>query len=135
GTTAINTLRIYNPIKQSQDQDPDGIFIRKWVPELAALPNEHIHAPWMMPPLMQRELGLQVGENYPAPIIDHLQAAKDARAKISEIRRTAGFREDQLKVLKKHGSRKGKGTGARSFPRQDRMIKTKKADNQLKLDL
>lgn len=135
GTTAINTLRIYNPIKQSQDQDPDGVFIRKWVPELAHVPDEHIHAPWMMPPLLQRELGIEIGKDYPAPITDHIQAAKDARAKISEIRRTSGFRDEQLKVLKKHGSRKGKGVGARSFPKQDRMMKAKRASSQLSLDL
>ncbi len=135
GTTAINTLRIYNPIKQSQDQDPDGVFIRQWVPELTNVPREHIHAPWMMPPLLQRETGVEIGKDYPAPIVDHIQAAKDARAKISEIRRTEGFRDDQMKVLEKHGSRKGKGRGARAFPKQDRMLKAQEPMNQLKLDL
>ncbi|MEO1749406.1 MAG: FAD-binding domain-containing protein, partial [Pseudomonadota bacterium] len=135
GTTAINTLRIYNPIKQSQDQDPDGLFIRKWVPELADIPNEYIHAPWMMPPLLQKEFGFEIGKDYPAPITDHIQAAKDARAKISEIRRTEGFRDEQLKVLEKHGSRKGKGKGAHAFPKQDRMLKTKKPNAQMELKL
>ncbi|MEM0899944.1 MAG: FAD-binding domain-containing protein, partial [Pseudomonadota bacterium] len=138
GTTAINTLRIYNPIKQSKDQDPNGQFIREWVPELRDVPNEYIHEPWTMPPLMQPELGVKMGADYPDPITDHIQAAKDARAKISEIRRTEGFRDEQLKVLAKHGSRKGRGQGRRSFPKQDRMIKSaqaKRVKSQLQLDL
>ena len=48
GTTGINTIRIYNPIKQSIDQDPNGEFIKKWVPELASVPNELIHEPWKL---------------------------------------------------------------------------------------
>lgn len=132
GTTAINTLRIYNPIKQSKDQDPDGIFIRQWVPELANIPNEYIHEPWTMPPLLQAETGLRLGDTYPAPIRDHIEAAREARAKITEIRRTHGFRENQLQVLKKHGSRKNK---SRNFPKQKRMIKKEVDTNQLKLDL
>lgn len=48
GTTGIDRLRIYNPVKQSQDQDPDGVFIRRWVPELAAVPDARIHSPWTM---------------------------------------------------------------------------------------
>ena len=48
GTTGVNTVRMYNPVKQSMDHDPEGIFIRKWVPELEKLPNEFIHEPWLM---------------------------------------------------------------------------------------
>ena len=48
GTTGMNSIRIYNPIKQGMDQDPDGIFIRKWVPELKDIPKQFIHQPWLL---------------------------------------------------------------------------------------
>lgn len=135
GTTGINTLRIYNPIKQSQDQDPTGHFIRRWVPELAAIPDTYIHAPWTMPPLLQRECGVVIGEHYPHPITNHEQAARDARTKMTNLRAQTGFYEEQKRVLAKHGSRKGKGMGKRAFPDQNRMLKEQKADAQLRLDL
>ena len=129
GTTAINTLRIYNPVKQSRDQDPDGAFIRRWVPELQPVPNDYIHEPWTMPPSVQRECSVLLGETYPERIVDHLLAAKEARSKVTQIRRTPGFYENQKAVYEKHGSRKG--------PRENRMWKTKREtdDRQGTLDL
>ena len=47
GTTGINAIRIYNPIKQSKDQDPEGVFIKKWLPELRSLTADEIHEPWL----------------------------------------------------------------------------------------
>ncbi len=57
GTTGINTIRIYNPIKQGQDHDPDGTFLRRWLPELRTVPPVHLHEPWTMPPRTQRRAG------------------------------------------------------------------------------
>ena len=54
GTTGINTLRIYNPTKQAVEQDPRGVFIRRWVPELARVPPAYVHMPWTMPADMQQ---------------------------------------------------------------------------------
>ncbi|MFM8489401.1 MAG: FAD-binding domain-containing protein, partial [Bacteroidota bacterium] len=51
GVMGVNSIRIYNPVKQSQEHDPEGIFIRKWLPELAALPLPLLHEPWLMTPL------------------------------------------------------------------------------------
>lgn len=69
---------MYNPIKQSQDHDPDGVFIRKWVPELRNMPDECIHEPWNMSDLEKQSRGII----YPDPIIDLVSSAKKARDKI-----------------------------------------------------
>ncbi|WP_229145526.1 deoxyribodipyrimidine photo-lyase [Alcanivorax sp. 1008] len=113
GTTGINALRIYNPVKQSQDQDPEGIFIRRWVPELAALPTAWLHEPWRMPEALQRRFGVVLGQDYPLPIVDHQAAGHAARAKISEHRRRHGVAEASQQVLSRHGSRR-RGSRPRS---------------------
>ena len=78
GTTGINTPRIYNPVKQSMDQDPEGIFIRRWLPALADVRLPLIHTPWLLSPLEQHDLGVVIGRDYPAPIVDHMEAARAA---------------------------------------------------------
>ena len=85
GTTGINTLRIYNPTKQAQDHDPDGVFVRRWIPELAA-----------------------GAASYPQPIVQHTAAVQQARARLAEFRRRVEVRADIEQVAKKHGSRKGR---------------------------
>jgi deoxyribodipyrimidine photo-lyase len=71
GTTGINTVRIYSPRKQVEDHDPRGEFIRRWVPELAAVPDEHLAEPHLMPELLQAMVGCTIGVDYPAPIVEH----------------------------------------------------------------
>ena len=113
GTTGINTVRIYNPVKQSCDQDPHGEFIRHWVPELSSVPESYIHEPWRMGPLEQEAIKLQLGKDYPLPIIDHLVAAKRARELIYAIKREPVFQEEADAILKRHGSRKLRKVGRR----------------------
>jgi len=106
GTTGINTFRIYNPVKQSQDQDPSGRFIRQWMPELARVPDRWIHTPWEMDRETQRKSHCVIGGDYPAPLVDHVAAAKAARQRMGALRRGAARGEGQ-KILQRHGSRKG----------------------------
>ena len=106
GTTGINIPRIYNPVKQSQDQDPRGEFIRYWLPELRRLPNEMIHTPWLMDADQLKRFGVALGENYPVPIIEHEQAAREAKANYTAWRHRTETRELSKVVLNKHGSRK-----------------------------
>lgn len=74
GTDAAPYFRIFNPILQSKKFDPQGNFLRSWVPELAAVPDRFIHTPWEMPTDIQRRVGCLIGKDYPQPIVDHSMA-------------------------------------------------------------
>ncbi|MEM6331079.1 MAG: deoxyribodipyrimidine photo-lyase/cryptochrome family protein [Planctomycetota bacterium] len=107
GTTGINSLRIYSPIKQAQDQDPTGEFIRQYVPELADVPLEHLHEPHKLPPLLQQDSGCVIGRDYPAPVVDHATAYNEARRRMMAHRKRDGVRRASQQVFQKHGSRRG----------------------------
>jgi deoxyribodipyrimidine photo-lyase len=119
GTTGINTMRVYNPVKQGYDQDPTGQFVRRFVPELAAVPDAFIHEPWRWPDA--------AGLNYPAPVVDNLSAAKAARDALSGIRKQAEHRAIADTIQQKHGSRKaglpmtGQGRRKRVAPQAEQL--------------
>ena len=71
GTDAAPYFRIFNPVRQGEKYDPDGAYVRRWVPELERVPTEYIHAPWEMPTHVQHAAGCAIGRDYPAPIVDH----------------------------------------------------------------
>ncbi len=106
GTMGINRLRVYDVVKQAREQDPDGRFIRRWVPELARVPGEFVHQPERMPADLQRKLGCIIGRHYPAPIVDHGRAAAAARARLESVRRRIEVRQEAERVRARHGSRK-----------------------------
>lgn len=76
GMDAAPYFRVFNPTSQSKKFDPEGTFIRTYLPILEAVPNEWIHAPHLMPIELQMELGVRIGEDYPTPIVDHQEARK-----------------------------------------------------------
>ena len=98
GTTGINTMRVYNPVKQGIDQDPAGAFVRAYVPELDAVPDAFIHEPWRWPSAGSMR--------YPQPIVSHAEAAKAARDVLYARRRGSGHQEAARQIAAKHGSRK-----------------------------
>ena len=85
GCDAQPYFRIFNPITQSEKFDPEGKFIRRYVPELASLAKRHIHSPWLMSPSEQEAAGLVIGRDYPLPMVDHARARADTLARYSVI--------------------------------------------------
>ena len=119
GTTGANTVRVYNPVKNGLEHDTDGEFVRKWVPEIAGLPNHLIHQPWTMTDMERVLYGVTLGEDYPQPVVA-LQGRKIAMvARIYEMRKSEFAREEKARVLKKH-SRPAK-------PKSPKMPKAPKA--------
>jgi deoxyribodipyrimidine photo-lyase len=74
GTDAAPYFRIFHPVLQGRKHDPEGAFVRRWLPELGRVPNAYIHTPWEMPLAAQQQAGCIVGRDYPAPIVDHTWA-------------------------------------------------------------
>jgi deoxyribodipyrimidine photo-lyase len=116
GTTGINTLRIYNPTKQALDQDPRGIFIRRWIPELAGVPLAYLHMPWTMPMAVQQAGGCLIGKDYPLPIIDHAAAVRLAKRRLARMRDDPQAQAEARQVARRHGSRRDRRGAMRQDP-------------------
>lgn len=108
GVTGINTIRMYSPIKQSLDQDPKGDFIRRWIPELASLDDQSIHAPFEAPEMFLTMSGVELGRDYPFPIVDPKKSYDKAKEKIYAWRESPQVTQFASGIIQKHASRKNK---------------------------
>ena len=106
GTTGINTTRVYNPIKQAQDHDPHGVFVRHWLPHMRRVPDAWLFEPWRMPPEVQRHCGLTVGVDIPEPVVDLAQATRRAKAALHARRAEPEVRAGKRAVIEQHASRR-----------------------------
>ncbi|MBO0937815.1 deoxyribodipyrimidine photo-lyase [Fibrella sp. HMF5335] len=102
GMTGTNTVRVYNPVKQSHDHDPQGVFVKMWVPELQNVPVAYIHEPWTMPLLEQDMYDFHIGYDYPAPIVDLAVTAREAQRRLYSQRKNEVAKEEKDRILKKH---------------------------------
>ena len=120
GTTGMNSIRIYNPIKQGMDQDPDGDFIKQWVPELRNLPTQFVHQPWLLE---------DATLNYPKPIVDEKFARAVAKEKIYSLKKQIKNSDETISLVRKHASR------LKRKPRKNKKTKVVPTEiNQLRLD-
>ena len=133
GTTGINTIRIYSVVKQGYDQDPAGVFVRRWVPELAHIPDQHLQEPWTY----DSAAGI-AGSTYPERIVDLKLSTAIAKDKIYGARRGTGFHAAADAIQDQHGSRKSKlpMTGRRPVKGRGKRKPSPKANtDQTELDL
>ena len=108
GTTGINTTRVYNPLKQARDQDPRGVFVRRWLPALRRVPDAWLFEPWRMPPEAQARCGVVVGRDIPVPVVDLDTALRQAKARVHVLRARPEVQAGEAAVVQRHASRAGR---------------------------
>ena len=85
GVDTAPFFRIFNPIPQGQKFDPDGFYVRRWVPELTNLPNKYIHEPWAAPEHILADSGISLGNTYPFPVVNHMNARNRALSAFRQL--------------------------------------------------
>ena len=115
GVVGTNMLRIYNPRKQVRDNDPDGEFIREWVPELRPLPDEFLDQPEKTPLAVQAECGVEIGDDYPYPVVEYEAARERIQTKLEAVRDDARQALGRPEVAERASlSRRGRGMGGQT---------------------
>jgi deoxyribodipyrimidine photo-lyase len=113
GVTGMNSIRIYNPMKQALEHDPNGAFVRRWCPELRDVPDVFLHEPWKWDDGKN-----PVGKIYPTRIVDFEASARAARDCIWAVRKDRTNRAETAKVIEKHASRKTPTRRRRATPKK-----------------
>lgn len=118
GTTGINTIRIYNPIKNSEEHDSEGVFIKQWIPELVEVPISLLHEPWKMNEMEQQFYNCKIGEDYPAPIVNIEETRKYASDIVWSFRKKDEVKQEGKRILQKHVSNPNSKTRRTKSPKK-----------------
>ena len=113
GITGMNSIRIYNPMKQAVEHDPNGAFVRRWCPELRDVPDVFLHEPWKLDDGQN-----PVGKTYPTRVVDFEASARAARDRIWAVRKDRTNRAETVKVIEMHASRKTPTRRRRATPKK-----------------
>ena len=100
--TGIHTVRLYNPVTQSKKLDPDGVFIKKWIPELSVLPGDTVHAPYLLPPLEAVMLDFELGRDYVSPIIDITENNRATAKRLWDYRERDDVLKEAKRIVQRH---------------------------------
>ena len=102
GETGINTLRIYNPVKNGLEHDPQGVFVKQWLPELQSLPVPLVHQPWTLTPMEAALYDFELGISYPQPIVDLEASRKHASDILWNLQKNSLVRQESKRILNRH---------------------------------
>lgn len=133
GTTGINATRVYNPIKQARDHDPEGLFVRHWLPVMRRVPDTWLFEPWKMPDDLKAKLGIEKDE-LPSPLVDIDHATREGKAKLYAVRTRPEVRAGKSAIVDKHASRQTPRQGPRSRSRLQSVTNTSKQQLSLELE-
>ena len=137
GTTGINTTRVYNPIKQAMDHDPQGRFVRQWLPALRRVPDSWLFEPWRMGDDVAQRCGVRLGQDIAIPSVKLADALRESKARMHALRREPAVRAAKAAVVERHGSRRGMPGASRDAHGEERPTlrrKTAPPAKQMTLD-